>query len=175
VWLFPGFTDAEGWDARDKVPTIRLGDGDGDGRADVCGRNATGVLCASSDGSRFHDLRYAVNTSFLDAQGWADESHGATLLLAWIDASGAASVCGRGETQLACHRLPLDPDRDGIGTAVDNCPSTWNPAQLDANDDGVGDTCTAGAAGCGIGAELALALPLVRMVCLARRRRRATT
>jgi peptidoglycan/xylan/chitin deacetylase (PgdA/CDA1 family) len=170
AWLFPGFTDAEGWDARDKFPTIRLGDADGDGRADVCGRNATGILCASSDGSRFHDLRYAVNTSFLDAQGWADERYGATPMLAWIDTSGAASVCGRAATHIACHRLPLDADRDGIGTAIDNCPAVWNPSQADANGDGVGNSCTPGAGGCGIGVGLVLVLPLLRLVRVARRR-----
>lgn len=173
-WLFPGFTDAEGWDARDKFPTIRLGDIDGDGRADVCGRNATGVLCASSDGTRFHDLRYPVNTTFLDAQGWADEVYGATLLFAWLDTSGAVSVCGRAPNNLVCHRLPLDEDRDGVGTPIDNCPGTWNPAQVDANADGVGDACAPRPGGCGIGGEVALALPLLRSLRRRRSSRAAT-
>lgn len=172
-WLFPGFTDAEGWDARDKFLTLRLGDVDGDGKADVCGRNATGVLCASSSGSRFHDLRYAVNTDFLDAQGWADEGHAATLLLARLDASDGMSVCGRGSTDLDCHRLPLDEDRDGIGTAIDNCPQIRNPTQADADADGVGDACTPRPTSCGIGVELALSMPLGAAAGRVRRRRRA--
>ena len=170
-WLFPGFTDAEGWDARDKFSTIRLADVDGDDRADVCGRNATGVLCASSAGNRFHDLRYPVNTTFRDAQGWGDEVYGATLMLARLDASGAVSVCGRAPNNLACHRLPLDPDRDGIGTAIDNCPATWNPAQIDGNGDGIGNACTTGRTSCGIGIEIALALPLLWTARSVRRRR----
>jgi Metallo-peptidase family M12B Reprolysin-like/Thrombospondin type 3 repeat len=34
-----------------------------------------------------------------------------------------------------------DRDRDGIADAADNCPSTYNPDQLDANKNGVGDAC----------------------------------
>jgi len=34
-----------------------------------------------------------------------------------------------------------DRDRDGIADATDNCPSTYNPDQLDANKNGVGDAC----------------------------------
>ena len=37
-----------------------------------------------------------------------------------------------------------DPDSDGILTAGgDNCPTTWNPTQLDTDDDNVGDACDA--------------------------------
>ncbi|MFH1700135.1 MAG: dockerin type I repeat-containing protein [Candidatus Zixiibacteriota bacterium] len=35
----------------------------------------------------------------------------------------------------------LDTDEDGIGEAVDNCPSTPNPNQDDVDADGVGDDC----------------------------------
>ena len=35
----------------------------------------------------------------------------------------------------------VDPDRDGIHMAVDNCPLVYNPDQKDTNNDGVGDAC----------------------------------
>lgn len=34
-----------------------------------------------------------------------------------------------------------DIDEDGVPDAVDNCPETMNPAQLDADRDGAGDVC----------------------------------
>lgn len=34
-----------------------------------------------------------------------------------------------------------DGDADGIATAYDNCPARYNPAQQDADADGVGDAC----------------------------------
>ncbi len=34
-----------------------------------------------------------------------------------------------------------DDDGDGVPTAVDNCPFTWNPTQLDSDGDGFGNAC----------------------------------
>ena len=36
---------------------------------------------------------------------------------------------------------PGDVDDDGVGDAVDNCPSTFNPSQVDTDSDGDGDIC----------------------------------
>jgi parallel beta-helix repeat protein len=36
-----------------------------------------------------------------------------------------------------------DTDADGVCNVADNCPSAYNPAQSDANGDGVGDVCDA--------------------------------
>lgn len=46
----------------------------------------------------------------------------------------------------AAHSTPdascADGDHDGVCDAQDNCPTTSNPNQADANKDGVGDGCT---------------------------------
>ncbi len=47
------------------------------------------------------------------------------------DLSETNEIAGRGK----------DRDRDGVPDASDNCPSTYNPDQLDANNNGIGDAC----------------------------------
>ncbi|MBN2106077.1 MAG: thrombospondin type 3 repeat-containing protein, partial [Deltaproteobacteria bacterium] len=42
-----------------------------------------------------------------------------------------------------------DADADGIDNAVDNCPDNYNPQQLDADSDTMGDVCDLESAGCG--------------------------
>ncbi len=37
--------------------------------------------------------------------------------------------------------LSMDSDLDSIPDAVDNCPNTYNPDQLDLDEDGIGDVC----------------------------------
>ena len=38
---------------------------------------------------------------------------------------------------------PRDVDKDGVMNAIDNCPRTCNPSQLDRDGDGCGDACDA--------------------------------
>lgn len=58
----------------------------------------------------------------------------------WLDgcpqdpAKAWPGACGCGEAD-------LDADSDGIADCDDNCPDMFNPDQLDANADGVGDAC----------------------------------
>jgi len=159
------YTDANGWTARSRFLSLRMADVNGDALADVCGRNSTGIECAVSDGSALRNAHYAVNTSFLDVQGWNADTRGPTFLAAHLEGASTASLCGRAASGLVCHRAQRDPDRDGVGDPRDNCPAKWNPGQADGNGDGVGDACTGNA--CGLGIELVALLPLL----LARRRR----
>ena len=34
-----------------------------------------------------------------------------------------------------------DPDMDNVFGSIDNCPSVYNPDQLDSNNNGIGDLC----------------------------------
>jgi hypothetical protein len=62
-----------------------------------------------------------------------------------IQASAVADTDADGIGDLL-DECPNDPDNDidgdGVCGDVDNCPTTANPNQADANLDGVGDACT---------------------------------
>ena len=45
VWIDAAATNAEGWQDPDLARTIQLGDVNGDGRADLCGRGRDGIVC----------------------------------------------------------------------------------------------------------------------------------
>jgi peptidoglycan/xylan/chitin deacetylase (PgdA/CDA1 family) len=107
------FSDQDGWasppkggtgTAASKYRSIHLADVNADGRADICGRNATGVVCALSNGAAFVDYRYVVHDDFTDALGWASDSNGTTVQYADVDGDGAADVCGRGYNGMLCAR-----------------------------------------------------------------------
>jgi hypothetical protein len=69
--------------------------------------------------------------------------------------------CNQPQCEQACPAPPTtsitttisDTDSDGILDNVDNCPTTCNPLQLDADSDGIGDLCddpnNDGCGGCG--------------------------
>lgn len=97
------FSDAEGWGTNvGYYGSLDLGDVNADGRADVCGRNAAGITCALSNGSRFSAKTAWKTDDFSDAVGWLPEYHGATVQLADVNGDRRADVCGRGTGGMAC-------------------------------------------------------------------------
>jgi hypothetical protein len=46
VWIGKEAANAQGWESADFTSTIQLGDVNGDGRADLCGRGREGIVCA---------------------------------------------------------------------------------------------------------------------------------
>ncbi len=100
VWS-TDFSDAAGWTQRSQYSTVQFPDLDGDGRADVCGRAAAGLLCALSDGARF--LSPTSTQLFNDATGWsASPSTFSTIQFADLDGDGQLDVCGRGTVGVFC-------------------------------------------------------------------------
>ena len=53
-----------------------------------------------------------------------------------VDAAGNSDTC-----RFAVEVLLDDPDADGIPGWADNCPDVYNPEQLDADADSIGDVC----------------------------------
>jgi hypothetical protein len=75
VWS-SAFSDINGWGAAPLYTLIRYADLDGDGSADVCGRDAAGVSCGLSNGAGF--LVSAWTSDFTDAQGFGAPNSTAT-------------------------------------------------------------------------------------------------
>jgi hypothetical protein len=74
----------------------------GDGKADVCGRAAAGIVCELSDGSHFGPV-FTATSNFSDAQLWgSSESYYGSIRLADVNSDGKADICGRSAEGIEC-------------------------------------------------------------------------
>ena len=88
----------QGADFADAGATVRSGDLNGDGRADVCGMTREGVLCALGTGRGF-----ARATVWMDAEavrGWSE------IELVDVNGDGRADLCGTGPEGAVCGVAP---------------------------------------------------------------------
>ena len=117
VWT-TSFSDAEGWDAPAYGEAISLGDLDGDGLVDACGRSAFGLECVVQrpragwnvlDDDAFWSFdedrsTTGVAADFSDrdpAEPWAAGGY-RSLQLIDVNRDGLADACGRGARGLYC-------------------------------------------------------------------------
>ncbi len=77
-FMLTEFSDANGWNRPSQYRTIRMGDINGDGRMDVCGRSADGVKCFVFNGSGFDAV---TGPSFGDSTGWGRPEYYSTFRL----------------------------------------------------------------------------------------------
>ncbi|HXU63610.1 MAG TPA: polysaccharide deacetylase family protein [Polyangia bacterium] len=98
VWTPNGdYSDADSWGSDvGYYGSLRLGDINGDGRADICGRGGGGIYCGLSTGSRFQPKTGWKTDDFGDVQGWMPEMYSTTMQLADVNGDGRADICGRG-------------------------------------------------------------------------------
>jgi peptidoglycan/xylan/chitin deacetylase (PgdA/CDA1 family) len=105
MWLPARFSDQDEWNTSPgKYRSLHLADVNGDGRADVCGRNDTGIACAFSTGASFTGYIHLRNDKYNDLDGWAPARYGTTIQLGDVDADGLADVCGRGIAGIWCSK-----------------------------------------------------------------------
>lgn len=78
------FSDSNGWNSASRAGAILFGDINADGRDDVCGRSAAGMVCALSNGS---DAFTSVlrSDAFSDTSGWSMEPFWSTLAFSVAD------------------------------------------------------------------------------------------
>src|SRR6185437_7143403 len=91
------FSDAEGWNNAAYYPSIRLADVNGDGKPDICGRGASGVVCALNNGNGTFGAPRQWEGNFTDAFGWNLPQYTSTLMFADINGDGRADLCARGK------------------------------------------------------------------------------
>lgn len=72
----------------------------------------------------------------------------------WLNTSATSGALNSGQTNSALIVSLLDSDQDGVPDHEDNCPDTFNPAQIDTDSDGIGDACDPDIDGDGILNEL---------------------
>ena len=140
--------------------TLQLADINGDGKADLCGRGGSGIVCATAnvDGTAFVNARvWSSGTDFADAQGWAvSASYYGSIHLADVNGDGYADVCGRGPNGVVCAlnnkaggfapaTLWIADFTDALGWQAVPYGSTLQFA--DVNGDGKADVCGRGPAG----------------------------
>src|SRR5690606_26798348 len=96
----PRWANDSGWGAARHYGTIRMGDVNGDRRADVCARAAAGVECWLSDGNGFPTR--VAGPAWSDDGGWGAMQYWSTIRLADVNGDGRDDVCGRSPTDLSC-------------------------------------------------------------------------
>lgn len=154
------FSDANGWLPDKYGSTIQLADLNHDGKADICGRSANGLVCAlaNSDGSGFGSGRlWSSGTDFSDGDGWAvSAAYYGSLRLADVNGDGYADACGRTANGVVCAlnnkaggfaaaTLWIADFTDALGWQAVPYGSTLQFA--DVNGDGRADVCGRGPAG----------------------------
>ena len=136
-----GFSDPSRWS------TIRMGDVNGDGLADVCAREATGLSCWLSTGIGF-DPAAIAGPAWRDDNGWDVHRRYSTFRLADLDGDGRDDVCARGSAGLRCHlstgdgfgpAIVLDALSDAAG--FDELENYATIALADVDGDGDRDVC----------------------------------
>ncbi len=144
--------DSVGWDDPANYATIRMGDVNGDGLADVCARANAGMRCWPSTGTAFGPA--ITGPALSDASGYDAIQYYSTLRLADVTGDGKDDICVRSASGVQCY----PSTGTGFGGAIDgptlSDASGWGGIDHygtlrtgDVNGDGKLDLCARAAAG----------------------------
>ncbi|OQB17161.1 MAG: NAD(+)--arginine ADP-ribosyltransferase Chelt precursor [Deltaproteobacteria bacterium ADurb.Bin207] len=87
----PAWSDGDGWNQSQYFDTIQMGDMDGDGRADICGRHVDGWRCHLSEGTGFGPA--IVVDEFTDQGGWGQPKYYSTLFFGGPGCHPSEEIC----------------------------------------------------------------------------------
>lgn len=92
-------SDANGWGQPQYYSTIRFGDVDGDGTAELCARAPDAVFCWKFTGESWTQFR---GPTLSDDSGWGVVEHYSTIRLADVTGDGKQDICARAGAGLRC-------------------------------------------------------------------------
>jgi hypothetical protein len=149
------FSDPAGWSNPIYYSSLRLGDINGDGKADVCGRGFAGISCATGNGDGTFGASTLWTSEFSNGMGWGQMEYASTIMLGDVNGDGKADVCGRGIVGVYCGLSggtsfgPLTPqfavfaDSSPLGSF--SLPSYYESIRLaDVTGDHMADVCGRG-------------------------------
>lgn len=146
-------SDGEGFTVASAFETLQLADVNGDGKADLCARTSSGIVCELSDGTAFRTV--LTQPAFSDANGWGKPEYYRTIAFPDLNRDGKADVCGRGGPGVWC--ALSDGARFGTATlwaSEFSDANGWNGVSYyttlqyaDVDGDGRADLCGRGSSG----------------------------
>ncbi len=113
--------EEDGWGSPQYYSTIRMGDVDGDGRADVCARHSQGFRCWRSTGDGFE--KFDDLSSWSNDGSWDNPQYYTTMRLADINGNGRDDICARGASGWRCYLST----EEGFGERIDG--PDWSNAE----------------------------------------------
>ena len=151
-FIAAAWSDENGWNHPQYYETIRLADINGDHKADICARDAEGIVCHLSQGTSMGEA--FRRPAFSDRDGWNDYDNYSTFRFGDINGDGMDDFCARANAQFACYLSTGTGFGDAVTIADMSDEKGWNqPNQYrtirlgDVNGDHKMDVCGRNAEG----------------------------